>query len=163
MNQEQKEVIIKSVNEIGLTDTLTIFGGNGDIIRKAYIDNPERYLDYLIGNLLKDYKPVNDEICFLYPIEDNYEVIFECKRPSHEFKLNDVVYVSRFIWNYFYVNIMKFSYEEIQNTIKLWITKNIPDLSSLTPECKKGFNLSYPTMDMEFQDEIMVHPTNHRL
>jgi hypothetical protein len=163
MNQEQKEVIIKSVNEIGLTDTLTIFGGNEDIIRKAYIDNPERYLDYLIGNLLKDYKPVNDEICFLYPIEDNYEVIFECKRPSYEFKLNDVVHVSRFIWNYFYVNIMKFSYEEIQNTIKLWITKNIPDLSSLTPECKKGFNLSYPTMVMEFQDEIMVHPTNHRL
>ena len=37
MNQEQKEVIIKSVNEIGLTDTLTIFGGNEDIIRKAYI------------------------------------------------------------------------------------------------------------------------------
>ena len=163
MNQKQKDIIINSVKELGLADTLTIVGGNIDIIRKAYIDNPERYLDYLIGNLLKEYNPISDEIYFHNPIEDNYEVIFVCKRPSHEFKLNDVVYVSRFIWNYFYVDIMNFSDDEIQNTIKSWITKNIPDLRSLTPECKKGYNIYYPTMTMEFQDEIMVHPTNHKL
>ena len=64
MNQEQKELIINSVKELGLADTLTIFGGNKDIIRKAYIDNPERYMDYLIGDILKEHKPITDEICF---------------------------------------------------------------------------------------------------
>ena len=160
MNQEQKESIIKSVKELGLPDTLTIFGGNKDIIRKAYIDNPERYLDYLIGNLLKEYNPISDEIHF-FNVESIYlyELIFVCKRPDSQFKLNDVVYVSRFIWNYFYINVMNFSNDEIQNTIKSWITKNIPDLSSLTPVLEKGYDLS----TMNLQDEIMVYPTNHTL
>jgi hypothetical protein len=141
MNQEQKELIINSVNELGLADTLTIVGGNKDIIRKAYIDNPERYMDNLIGNILKEHKPVTNEIYFYRPIVvgdyNNGEVIFECKRPDYEFKLNGNLYVSRVIWNYFYVNFMGFNTEEIQNTIKSWITKNIPDLSSLTPVCKQ--------------------------
>jgi len=173
MNQEQKELIINSVKELGLADTLTIVGGNKDIIRKAYIDNPERYMDNLIGNLLKDHQPINDEIYFYKPIViggyNNYEVIFECKRPDYEFKLNGDLYVSRRIWNYFYVNIMCLTTEEIQNTIKSWITKNIPDLSSLTPVCKQP-NLSFSASTMgyrdstiNFEDEYMVLPSNHRI
>lgn len=167
MNQEQKELIINSVKELGLADTLTIVGGNKDIIRKAYIDNPEIYMDYLIGDLLKEHKPVTNEVCFYRPIVfDDYkngEVIFECKRPDYEFKLNGNLYVSRGIWNYFYVNFMGFTTKEIENTIKSWITKNIPDLSSLTPVCKQP-DISYSGSTIVFgEDDIMVHPTNHRL
>ena len=164
MNQEHKDIIINSVKELGLADTLIIFGGNKDIIRKAYIDNPEIYMDYLIGNILKEHNPVTDEICFYRPIViggyNNYEVIFECQRPDYEFNGN--VYVSRFIWKYFYVNFMNFSNEQIQNTIKSWLTKNIPDLSSLTPVCKQP-DISYSGSTIVFgEDEIMVHPTNYR-
>ena len=163
MNQEQKELIINSVKELGLADTLTIVGGNKDIIRKAYIDNPERYMDYLIGNILKEHKPVTDEIYFYQVVGDykNGQVIFECKRPDYEFKLNGDLYVSRGIWNYFYVNFMDFSKEQIQNTIKSWITKNIPDLSSLTPVCKQP-DIYYSASTMNFEDEVMVHPTYYR-
>ena len=170
MNKEQKELIINSVKELGLADTLTIVGGNKDIIRKAYIDNPERYMDYLIGDLLKEHKPVTNEVCFYRPIlvgdYINGEVIFECKRPDYEFKLNGDLYVSRGIWNYFYVNFMGFTTKEIENTIKSWITKNIPDLSSLTPVCKQP-EISYSASTIvfgttDYEDEIMVHPTNYR-
>ena len=173
MEQEHKEAIINSVNELGLPDTLTIVGGNKDIIRKAYIDKPERYMDYLIGNLLKEHKPITDEIYFYKPIViggyNNYDAIFECKRPDYEFKLNGNLYVSRGIWNYFYVNFMGFTTKEIENTIKSWITKNIPDLSSLTPVCKQP-NLSFSASTMgyrdstiNFEDECMVLPSNHRI
>ena len=170
MNQEQKELIINSVKELGLADTLTIVGGNKDIIRKAYIDNPERYMDYLIGDLLKEHRPVTNEIYFYRPIVvgdyNNGEVIFECKRPDYEFKLNGNLYVSRGIWNYFYVNFMGFNTEEIENTIKSWITKNIPDLSSLTPVCKQP-DISYSASTIvfgttDYEDEFMVYPTNYR-
>ena len=173
MNQEQKELIINSVKELGLADTLTIVGGNKDIIRKAYIDNPERYMDCLIGNLFKEHRPVTNEIYFYRPIVvgdyNNGEVIFECKRPDYEFKLNGNLYVSRGIWNYFYVNFMGFTTKEIENIIKSWITKNIPDLSSLTPVCKQP-NLSFSASTMgyrdstiNFEDEYMVLPSNHRI
>ena len=170
MNQEQKELIINSVKELGLADTLTIFGGNKDIIRKAYIDNPERYMDYLIGDLLKEHKPVTDEIYFYRPIVvvnyNNGEIIFECKRPDYEFKLNGNLYVSRGIWNYFYVNFMGFTTKEIENIIKSWITKNIPDLSSLTPVCKQPPSylestfMGYCDNTISFEDECMVLPSN---
>lgn len=173
MNQEQKELIINSVKELGLADTLTIVGGNKDIIRKAYIDNPERYMDTLIGNLLKEHKPVTNEVCFYRPIVvddyNNGEVIFECKRPDYEFKLNGNLYVSRGIWNYFYVNFMGFTTKEIENTIKSWITKNIPDLSSLTPVCKQpeisfsASTMGYRDSTINFEDEYMVLPSNHRI
>ena len=172
MEQEHKEVIINSVDELGIADTLTIVGGNKDIIRKAYIDNPERYMDYLIGNLIKEHRPVTDEICF-YNTTSNpggwREVIFECNRPDYEFKLNGNLYVSRGIWNYFYVNIMCLTTEEIQNTIKSWITKNIPDLSSLTPVCKlpeisfSASTMGYRDSTINFEDEYMVLPSNHRI
>ena len=173
MEQKQKDVIINTVNDIGIIETINLFAGDKDIIRNAYIDNPERYMDYLIGNLLKEHKPITDEIYFYKPIViggyNNYEVIFECKRPDYEFKLNGNLYVCRGIWNYFYVNFMGFTTKEIENIIKSWITKNIPDLSSLTPVCKQP-NLSFSASTMgyrdstiNFEDEYMVLPSNHRI
>jgi hypothetical protein len=138
MNQKQKDIIINSVKELGLAGTRTIFGGNIDIIRKAYIDNPESYMDYLIGgNIYKESNPITDEIYFFYSPDKANEPIFVCKRPDYEFKLNGRVYVSWFIWVRFYNNVMNFSDDETENIIKLWITKNIPDLSSLTPTNQK--------------------------
>jgi hypothetical protein len=62
---------------------------------------------------------------------------------------------------------MCFTTKEIENTIKSWITKNIPDLSSLTPVCKQP-NLSFSASTMgyreiSFEDEYMVLPSNHRI
>ena len=51
MNQRLINKVKGLVNELGLIGTLNIFGGEKEIIRQAYIDNPESYLDYLIGNL----------------------------------------------------------------------------------------------------------------
>jgi hypothetical protein len=137
MNQKQKDIIINSVKELGLAGTRTILWGNIDIIRKAYMDNPESYMDYLIGNIYKESNPITDEIYFFYLPDKAYEPIFVCKRPDYEFKLNGMVYVSWFIWRRFYNNVMNFSDDETENIIKSWITKNIPDLSSLTPTNQK--------------------------
>lgn len=123
MNQEQKEVIIKSVNEIGLTDTLTIFGGNEDIIRKAYIDNPERYLDYLIGNL--------------HPMKDSYGLT----RWVYDYKVNILHYddnsneilIDDFIWNFFYKSIMQFDDRTIETIFSKWLYKHYPKLSERKP------------------------------
>ena len=50
MNQQQIDKIRETVNTHGLSKTISLFGNNKDIIRKAYIDNPESYPDYLIEN-----------------------------------------------------------------------------------------------------------------
>lgn len=57
MNQQHIDRIKKLVNDEGISHTLDLFGGNKDIIRKVYTDNPESYIDYLIGNLC----PVKDD------------------------------------------------------------------------------------------------------
>jgi hypothetical protein len=59
--------------------------------------------------------------------------------------------------------------DNMENTIKSWITKNIPDLSSLTPVCKQpeisfsASTMGYRDSTINFKDEYMVLPSNHRI
>ena len=73
MKKEHKDTIINMVNEIGISNTLDIIGGDKDIIRKVYIDYPESYLDYLIGKL--------------HPMKDTYGI----NRWVYEYKVNKKV------------------------------------------------------------------------
>ena len=123
MNQEQKELIINSVKELGIADTLTIFGGDKDIIRKVYIDYPESYLDYLIGNL--------------YPMKDSYGL----NRWVYEYKVNILHYddnsneilIDDFIWNFFYKSVMQFDDRTIESIFTKWLCKYYPELSERKP------------------------------
>ena len=112
-----------TVNEIGLVETLNIFGGDKEIIRKAYIDNPESYLDYLIGNLniLKsEYKMTR----WVYNYKKN---ILTYEDDSNE------IYVDDFIWNYFYGGIMQFDKTKIEKIFTEWLSKHYPKLSERKP------------------------------
>jgi hypothetical protein len=146
MEQKQKDVIINTVNDIGLIETINLFAGDKDIIRNAYIDNPESYLDYLIGNTNNSYSEIMDRMCFVYSNDIRHTIVFECRRPDYEFSLSGELTVDDFIWRFFYVNVMKFSDNEIQKTIKSWLTKHIPKLSQLTPICRIDYMSSGSTI-----------------
>jgi len=137
MNQQHITKIKDTVNEIGLIGTLDIFGGDKSIIKQTFIDNPESYLDYLIGNILVVKQPVTDKICFVNS-ELNYQIIFECNRPEYEYQLDGKIIVNDFIWNYFYVHIMNLPDTEIQSIFKSWLSKHIPNVKHLTPVSKSN-------------------------
>ena len=123
MNQEHKDTIINMVNEIGISNTLDIIGGDKDIIRKVYIDYPESYLDYLIGNL--------------YPMKDSYGL----NRLVYEYKVNvlhyedstDTILIDDYIWNYFYKSVMQFDDRTIESIFTKWLSKYYPELSERKP------------------------------
>jgi hypothetical protein len=123
MNQEHKDIIINMVNEIGISNTLDIIGGDKDIIRKVYIDYPESYLDYLIGNL--------------YPMKDTYGL----NRWVYEYKVNilhyedstDTILIDDYIWNYFYKSVMQFDDRTIEFIFTKWLYKHYPKLSERKP------------------------------
>jgi len=123
MNQEHKNTIINMVNDIGISNTLDIIGGDKDIIRKVYIDYPESYLDYLIGNL--------------YPMKDSYGL----NRWVYEYKVNvlhyedstDTILIDDFIWNYFYKSVMQFDDRTIESIFTKWLYKHYPKLSERKP------------------------------
>jgi hypothetical protein len=123
MNQQHITKIKDTVNEIGLIGTLDIFGGDKSIIRKAYIDNPESYLDYLIGNLnvvKNEYKMTR----LVYNYKNN---ILTYEDDSNE------IYVDDFIWNYFYGGVMQFDKTKIETIITEWLFKHYPKLSERKP------------------------------
>jgi hypothetical protein len=129
--------IKSAVNKYGLVTTLEIFGGNKDVIRQAYEDNPESYLDYLIGNILVVKQPVTDKICFVHT-ETNYQIMFECYRTEFEFQKEGYVVVNDFIWNYFFLNVMNYTNVKTQQIIQSWLSKHIPNIKHLIPISKSN-------------------------
>ena len=123
MKKEHKDTIINMVNEIGISNTLDIIGGDKDIIRKVYIDNPESYLDYLIGKL--------------HPMKDTYGI----NRWVYEYKVNilhyedstDTILIDDYIWNYFYKSVMQFNDRTIESIFTKWLYKHYPKLSERKP------------------------------
>jgi hypothetical protein len=111
------------VADDGLSNAIKLLGGNKDIIQKVYTDNPESYLDYLIGNLI----PVKDDYGntrWTYIYKSNIFTTYD----------NDgMVYVDDFIWNYFYGGIMQFDKTKIRCIISEWLYKHIPSLSGRIP------------------------------
>ena len=123
MNQEHKDIIINMVNDIGISNTIDIIGGDKDIIRNVYIDNPESYLDYLIGNL--------------HPMKDSYGIT----RWVYEYKVNILHYednsneilIDDLIWNFFYKSVMIFDDRTIESILTKWLYKHYPKLSERKP------------------------------
>ena len=130
MNQDK---VKDAVDKFGLITALKLFGGNKDIIKQAYIDNPESYLDYLIGNINIQYGiNFTDNIYFMY----GNTTIFLCKRFQYELSNEGKIIVDDFIWNYFFLHIMDYNNEQTKSIIKSWLEKHIPSTKHLTPISK---------------------------
>ena len=132
MNQQQIHKIRETVNTHGLSKTISLFGDNKDIIRQAYIDNPESYLDYLIDNLIP-----KDNIGFIkklwsYNFKKNIFIVYDDNQ--------DIVTVDDYIWNFFYRGVMQFDDTKIESIFTEWFYKHIPELSEKKP-------ISYSDLD----------------
>ena len=126
MNQQHITKIKDTVNDIGLIGTLNIFGGDKSIIRQAYIDNPESYLDYLIDNLIP-----KDNIGYIkklwsYNFKKNIFIVYDDNQ--------DIVTVDDYIWNFFYRGVMQFDDAKIESIFTEWFYKHIPELSEKKPK-----------------------------
>ena len=124
MKQQHLDRIKKMVADDGLSNAIKLLGENKDIIQKVYTDNPESYLDYLIGNLMitkgNSYTKTTWSYNFNRTIFTTYD--------------NDgIVYVDDFIWNQFYKSIMQFDDSKIRCIISEWLYKHIPSLSGRIP------------------------------
>ena len=123
MNQEHKDIIINMVAEMGISHTLDIIGGDKDIIRRTYINNPESYIDYLIGNL----HPMKDSYGLTLWVYDYKVNILHYEDNSNEIHIDD------FIWNFFYKSIMQFDDRTIETIFSKWLYKHYPKLSERKP------------------------------
>lgn len=124
MNQKQIDKIHDLVNETGIGNTLSIFGGDNNIIRKAYIDNPEAYINYLIGNL----HPHKDFVGLTRWTYMYIETIL-----SYDDISNDI-YIDDFTWNFFYKGILQFDDDKISKLFTKWLYKHYPNLSERKPK-----------------------------
>jgi hypothetical protein len=119
MKQEHIDKIKKLVADDGIDNTLKLLGGDVDIIRKAYIDNPISFMDMYIGNLT----PCQFN-SYTYWYNHNTEIIIVQFKDSP-----DVIYIYDFIWDDFYKSIMKFDDNKIESLILQWLYKHYPSLS----------------------------------
>ena len=111
-----------SVEKLGFENTLKIFGGNKDIIRRAYQDNPSSFL-----NQFNNLKPVikDDKI---YYVDENNKPLFYYYRDE-----NDEYYYINYdrIWSFF-DRVFRYEYTEIQELIKIWLGETY-NLKKLEP------------------------------
>jgi hypothetical protein len=124
MKQQHIDRIKKMVADDGLSNAIKLLGGNKDIIQKVYTDNPESYLDYLIGNLMITKGNSFTKTTWSYNFNRTIFTTYD----------NDgIVYVNDFIWNHFYKSIMQFDDSKIRCIISEWLYKHIPSLSERKP------------------------------
>lgn len=125
MNQRLINKVKGLVNELGLIGALNIFGGEKEIIRQAYIDNPESYLDYLIDNLIPMDSDGYTKKAWTYNLKKNILIVYD--------DTEGIVTVDDFIWNYFYGSILQFDKTKIESLFTKWFYKHIPELSEKKP------------------------------
>ena len=116
MTQEQKDIIINTVKDIGIRNTLQIFGGEKDIIRKVYTDNPISYLDNL------KHKPyvykAADRILFKVIGDRNYNFAWFDLGGNH-------IIINNHTTEYkFYKSIMELDTRQTCDLIKGWLVKH---------------------------------------
>ena len=111
-----------TVENLGLEDALKIFGGNKDIIRRAYQDNPSSFL-----NQFNNLKPVVKGERTIYFDENNEPLFYHFQGEK-----NGDCYISyNRIWSFF-DDILGYKYSKIQQLIKEWLGATY-NLGGLTP------------------------------
>ena len=130
MKQQHIDRIKKLVNDDGIYNTLNLFGGNKDIIRKVYTDNPESYIDYLIGNLI----PVKD----VYG-NTRWTYMYKYNILTYNQEISNEIYIDNYIWNFFYKSVMQFDETKIETLFTEWLYKHYPKLSHLKPKVYSEF------------------------
>jgi hypothetical protein len=126
INEDQSDKlnnkIRSTVEKFGFENALKIFGGNKDIIRRAYEDNPSSFL-----NQFNNLKPVvNDDR--IYYVDENNKPLFYYYQDDE----NGYCYINFWrIWSFF-EDVMDYSHEETEQLIKKWL-KETYNLGGLTP------------------------------
>lgn len=132
MNQSHIDKIKQLVNQDGLINAINLLGGNKDIIRKVYTDNPESYLDYLIDNIVPMDGSDFINKAWTYNFKKNIFIVYDDNQ--------DIVTVDDYIWNFFYRGVMRFDNTKIESIFTEWFYKHIPELSEKKP-------ISYSDLD----------------
>jgi hypothetical protein len=120
-NQSDKinNKIRSTVEKLGFENALKIFGGNKDIIRRSYQDNPSSFL-----NQFNNLKPVVKGERTYYVNKDKLPLFF--------YYQNGDCYINYDrIWSFF-EDVFDYDYTEIQELIKIWLEKTY-NLGELTP------------------------------
>jgi hypothetical protein len=119
--------IKSTVEKLGFENALKIFGGNKDIIRRAYEDNPSSFLDQF-NNL----KPVvkGDKI---YYVDDNNKPLFY----YYPDEKNGYCYINYHrIWSFF-GDILDYDYYDTQQVMIDWLEETY-NLDELIPAFKES-------------------------
>ena len=116
MKQEHIDRIKKLVTDVGIRDTLQLLGGNKDIIRKVYTDNPISYLENL------KHKPyvykAADRTLFKIVNEANYNFAWVDLGSNH-------LIINNHTTDYkFYKSIMELDTSQTCELIKRWLDKH---------------------------------------
>jgi len=116
MNQKHIDRIKKMVTDVGIRETLKLLGGNKDIIRKVYTDNPISYLDNL------KHKP------YIYKAPDRtmFNVTGDRTYSFAWFDLGrDYIIINNHTTEYkFYKSIMGLDIRQTCDLIKDWLDKH---------------------------------------
>ena len=130
MNTNHNEYIIQLVKEIGVYNTMKFIGGEKDIIRKVYIDNPESYLDNL------KHKPLihqnHNRTVFIIPTNDSRKY----NMAWFDVGCNNIVINNTTNDYNFYKSIMNYDINQICRLIKDWLVKHYDgfvDIKNLKP------------------------------
>jgi len=138
-NQSDKinERVRSTVEKFGLEKALNIFGGNKDIIRRAYQDNPSSFL-----NQFNNLKPVVKSVRTIYVDENNKPLFY-----YYPDEKDGYFYINYYrIWSFF-DRVFGYEYTEIQELIKIWLEETY-NLEELTPNIElftsDGFSWEKP-------------------
>ncbi len=123
-NEKLNNKIRLTVEKLGLPQAREMFGK--DIIKQAYIKNPLLFL-----NQFNDLKPIEKDDKIYYVNNDNIPLFYYYKK-EQELK-NGYYYINYYrIWSFF-LEVMGYSYNEIQEIMKEWLGTTY-NLRELTPE-----------------------------
>ena len=127
ITEEQSEKLnqkVKSmVNKYGFIETLRLFDNNGEIIRRAYQDNPSEFL-----NQFNNLTPIEKENKIIYVDKNGYALFYYLTNEKDRF-IN--INYER-IW-VFFERVIGLGFLEIQNFIIEWL-EEVYGITGLTPD-----------------------------
>lgn len=114
MNEKLKYKIRNTVDKLGLDQSLNLFGK--DIIKQAYIDNPESYLDNF-----KEITTIEDPI-FINYIDKRGKLVFFLMTEKTSI-MDEFIRVKPEIFDFF-LNIIDLDFDDTRKIINDWLKIN---------------------------------------